>query len=105
MRKTPISAGQLGKPKLTFRGKNLDEIPGVSKGFVPSKAREATSGALQSLFRPGERINHPKLGKGTVEEITGSGKDIRIHISFDQAGRKELALASAPIVRLEEDEI
>ena len=105
MRKTPISAGQLGKPKLTFRGKNLDEIPGVSKGFVPSKAREETSGALQSLFRPGERINHPKLGKGTVEEITGSGKDIRIHISFDQAGRKELALASAPIVRLEEDEI
>ena len=90
-----------GRPNLTFKGVSLDRIPGVSKGFVPSGARQ-TEGALQKLFRTGDRVMHPKFGNGTVREITGSGADARIFIEFDIKGMKELALAVAPIVKTEE---
>ena len=96
-----MSSDISGKPKLTFRGVSLDQIPGVSKGFVPSSARQI-QGAVQKLFSPGDRIMHPKFGTGTVQEITGNGADARIFISFDQKGVKELSLAVAPIVKMEE---
>jgi DNA helicase-2/ATP-dependent DNA helicase PcrA len=90
-----------GKPKLTFRGVSLDQIPGVSKGFVPSAARQAES-AIQKLFQVGDRVMHPKFGNGSVLEINGSGAEARIIINFDSKGRKELSLALAPIVKAEE---
>ena len=89
------------KPKLTFRGVSLDRIPGVSKGFVPSTARQ-TEGALQKLFRSGDRVMHPKFGSGVVQKITGYGADARIFIDFGEKGTKELSLAVAPIVKTEE---
>jgi DNA helicase-2/ATP-dependent DNA helicase PcrA len=46
---------------------------------------------------------HPKFGRGTVLQISGSGKNARISVQFDQTGVRELALAIAPIVRLEEE--
>lgn len=96
------STAQIGKPRLTFQGKALDQIPGVSRGFVPSKAREEASGAANRLFRPGERVLHRKFGAGRVKEIVGSGADARIIIEFTAYGTKEFALSIAPIVRLEE---
>jgi DNA helicase-2/ATP-dependent DNA helicase PcrA len=91
------------KPKLTFKGKGLDEIPGVRKGFIPSAARKMEDTAAASLFSPGDRVRHPKFGAGTVQSVSGYGKDARIRIQFDKAGAKELALAIAPIVRTEEE--
>ena len=94
-----------GKPKLTFRGRSLNEIPGVQKGFgtVESMARKNEADALKSLFAPGDRVKHPKFGNGTVTDVRGSGKDARIRIRFSDGSDKELALAIAPIVRTEED--
>ena len=99
-----ISVQSLGKPKLKIKGHDLDSIPGVSKGFVPSAASGMTGSAMRKLFSPGERIRHPKFGFGRVAELTGEGKDARIKILFDTAGEKELALSIAPIVKVEEDE-
>ena len=93
---------QLGKPKLTFNGSNLDSIPGVTKGFAPSKAREVSQSALQHLFQPGDRVLHKKFGAGVVREITGSGADARISIAFTAYGTKEFSMAIAPIVKLED---
>ena len=59
---------------------------------------------MQKLFTPGERVRHPKFGFGRVLEITGSGKEARIRVKFDTQGEKELALAMAPIVKVEEEE-
>ena len=108
-RKTGVSAGtgrmpdSFGtKPKLTLNGVSLDSIPGVSRGFVPSKAREQTS-SISKLFSPGDRVRHPKFGNGTVKRITGSGADARIIIDFDERGEKELSLAVAPIIKTEEE--
>ena len=92
-----------GKPKLTLRGLSLNEIPGVQKGFVPSAARSSENTVTASLFSPGDRVRHPKFGTGTVLNVSGSGKDARIRIQFDEKGEKELALAIAPIIRLEEE--
>ena len=96
------SADISGKPRLTFHGVSLDSIPGVNKGFVPSAARKE-AGAIQKLFRTGDRVMHPKFGSGTVLEVAGSGAEARIFIDFDSKGRKELSLALAPIVKMEEE--
>ena len=91
-----------GKPKLTLKGLSLDEIPGVRKGFVPSTAERYGEGVLKGLFSKNDLVQHPKFGKGKVIEVSGSGKDSRIRIAFE-CGEKELALAIAPIIRIEEE--
>ena len=91
-----------GKPKLTLKGVSLDQIPGVSRGFVPSQARQG-EGALQKLFREGDRVAHPKFGTGRVIRTEGTGSDARIMIEFDKGGRREFSLAVAPIVRMEDE--
>ena len=98
-----VDLNALGKPKLNIKGQALGSIPGVSRGFVGSTANPLRQSAMQKLFTTGDRIRHPKFGAGTVEEITGSGADARILIAFDRAGRKELSLAVAPIVKMEEE--
>lgn len=103
VRRTSAAPALPMKPKLTFKGKGLDEIPGVRKGFIPSAARKMEDTAAASLFIPGDRVRHPKFGAGTVQSVSGYGKDARIRIQFDKAGAKELALAIAPIVRMEEE--
>ena len=96
----PVS--EIGKPKLTFHGSGLDSIPGVTKGFTPSKARAESDSAVSRLFRPGDRVLHRKFGAGFVKEITGTGADTRIIIEFTAYGVKEFVLSIAPIVKLED---
>ena len=98
-----ISINSLGKPKLKIKGFDPGSIPGVSRGFAGSSANALAGSAFQKLFTGGDRVRHPKFGFGTVNEVTGSGKDARIRIRFDTAGEKELALVMAPIVKVEEE--
>ena len=74
-------------------------IPGVTKGFVPSRAADVQP----QLFREGDRVMHPKFGKGVVRDVTGSGRDARISILFPVFGEKVFALDIAPIVKLEDE--
>ena len=96
-----------GKPVLTLKGKSLNEIPGVTKGFggtVQSAARAHADKAMKSLFSVGDRAMHPKFGTGTVTELSGSGVNARIMIRFDDGHERTLSLAVAPIVRMEAEE-
>lgn len=77
-------------------------IPGVQKGFAPSKAREVAAGAMQNLFKPGDRVLHKKFGEGSVVEVNGTGSDARIRIAFTAYGEKEFVLSIAPIVKVGE---
>ena len=43
----------------------------------------------------GDRVDHPKFGKGTISLITGMGDDTRAVIEFDNGQRRELLLAIA----------
>ncbi len=72
-------------------------IPGVSKGFVPSPAREF-AGAV--LFAPGDRVRHKMFGEGTIQEVMGSGRDARIVIAFDGRGEKTFAASTAPVIKI-----
>lgn len=100
LKSTP-SVSQLGQPRLTLGG-NMLEIPGVQKGFTPSKARQNVS-ALQNIFKPGDRVIHRKFGEGNVVALKGSGADTRISIEFTAYGVKEFSLSIAPIVKIEEE--
>ena len=97
-----LPVAQIGKPKLTFQGNNLGNIPGVTKGFALSKIHEQEDNAMSRLFQKGERVMHRKFGAGVVREITGTGADARISIEFTAYGLKEFALSIAPIIKLED---
>ena len=96
----------LGKPKLKLvqGGSGLNNIPGVTKGFIPSAASGLKSSAMEKLFRPGDRVRHAKFGTGSVLELSGSGVNARISVAFDTAGVKVLSVAVAPIVKVEDEE-
>ena len=47
-------------------------------------------------------MRHAKFGLGTILEISGSGAGARIRVCFDTAGERELAVAVAPIIKVEE---
>jgi DNA helicase-2/ATP-dependent DNA helicase PcrA len=100
----PKAPADLGKPKLKIHGMDLNSIPGVSRGFVGSAANSLQATAMQKLFGVGDKVRHPKFGTGEVLEVSGSGADARIRILFSQSGEKTLALAVAPIVKVEEEE-
>ncbi len=103
----PAARADAGKPVLTLKGKSLNEIPGVTKGFgavVQSAAREHEAAAVKSLFSVRDRVRHPKFGMGTVTELSGSGANARITIRFDDGRERMLSLAVAPIIRMEDNE-
>lgn len=77
-------------------------IPGVQKGFVGSAARSTASNAMQTLYKPGDRVRHLKFGEGQVVSVSGNGAQTRIKINFTAYGEKEFVLSVAPIVKLED---
>ncbi len=94
----------IGQPKPKIKGVPLNQIPGVTRGFVGSAANQVADSALQKLFAPGDRVRHPKFGFGRVQEITGAGAEARVRVRFDTAGERVLALSIAPIIKVEEPE-
>ncbi|MCA0376104.1 MAG: UvrD-helicase domain-containing protein [Gemmatimonadetes bacterium] len=80
---------------------------GYGGGSVrPSSARQAPpepEDESQDVpdMRPGERVRHAKFGTGTIAELTGTGRDMKVRIDFDDAevGRKTLVLAQAKLER------
>ena len=49
----------------------------------------------------GERVRHAKFGTGTIAELTGTGRDAKVRIDFDdeEIGRKTLVIAQAKLER------
>ena len=85
----------------------LDEIMRVSgnnlaRGVeVPSLNREKKWSFVPTA-KVGDKVQHPKFGKGVIREVTGSGDAARLHIVFPVFGEKVLAQSIAPIVKIEE---
>ena len=86
------SAPAAKKPSLP----GLSDIPGLSKGFVPSQARDLQP---MQLFHPGDRVLHRVFGHGTVDEVRGSGRDAKLVITFDERGQKVFPADTAPVVK------
>ena len=48
-------------------------------------------------FVKGERVVHETFGSGSVVEISGFGRDLKVTVDFDEAGRKKLLLRYASL--------
>ena len=47
----------------------------------------------------GERVVHQTFGSGTIVEISGFGRDLKVSVDFDAAGRKKLLVRYAGLER------
>jgi DNA helicase-2/ATP-dependent DNA helicase PcrA len=67
---------------------------------VPSFIDEEASQDLPAFIQ-GERVRHGRFGSGTIAEISGSGKDAKVTVDFDDetVGRKRLVIAFAGLER------
>ena len=48
-------------------------------------------------FVKGERVVHQTFGSGSVLEISGFGRDLKVTVEFDEVGRKKLLLRYAAL--------
>jgi DNA helicase-2/ATP-dependent DNA helicase PcrA len=60
---------------------------------------EPEEGLNQDLPRyvKGERVLHQTFGSGSVVEVTGFGRDLKVTVDFDDAGRKKLLVRYADL--------
>jgi DNA helicase-2/ATP-dependent DNA helicase PcrA len=69
----------------------------------PTATRDFDVEASQDAPRyvKGERVRHPRFGSGTVMELSGTGRDTKVTIDFDDEtiGRKRLVVAYAGLER------
>jgi DNA helicase-2/ATP-dependent DNA helicase PcrA len=72
---------------------------GSQSGFEPEYEPDADQGLNQDLprFVKGERVTHETFGSGSVVEISGFGRDLKVTVDFDEAGRKKLLLRYASL--------
>jgi DNA helicase-2/ATP-dependent DNA helicase PcrA len=75
-------------------------VRGTSFRSPPAAAPEDES-QDQPAFRVGERVRHATFGSGTIAELSGSGRDAKVRIDFDdeEVGRKTLVIAQARLER------
>jgi len=68
---------------------------------VPSFAEEEDASQDLPSFNPGERVTHSRFGSGTIAELSGSGKEAKVTVDFDDEsiGRKRLVVAFAGLQR------
>lgn len=86
---------------------------GISNGIAERMQKErermnrqtAAGGDVpkQQSFAPGDIVMHKKFGRGIVVEAQAFGKDMRLAVSFDSVGMKQLMAAFARLEKLEED--
>ncbi|HEY4131830.1 MAG TPA: UvrD-helicase domain-containing protein, partial [Gemmatimonadaceae bacterium] len=67
--------------------------------FGGSSAEEESQDA--AVYAIGARVKHRKFGSGTIAELSGSGRDAKVKVDFDdeEIGRKTLVIAQANLER------
>jgi DNA helicase-2/ATP-dependent DNA helicase PcrA len=68
---------------------------------VPSFVADEDASQDLPRFVAGERVQHARFGSGTIAEVSGSGKDAKVTVDFDdeEIGRKRLVIAFAGLQR------
>jgi DNA helicase-2/ATP-dependent DNA helicase PcrA len=76
-----------------------------SAQFPSARPAEQASGEEPSQDAPryvkGERVRHRRFGSGTIQGLTGTGRDLKVSVAFDDAdvGTKQLLVAYAGLER------
>ncbi|HSR41016.1 MAG TPA: 3'-5' exonuclease, partial [Longimicrobiales bacterium] len=63
-------------------------------GVDPSEDEDYYNQDLPRLVK-GERVSHPTFGPGTVVEVSGFGREMKVTVKFDTVGRKKLMVRYA----------
>ncbi|KPJ83257.1 MAG: hypothetical protein AMS19_05050 [Gemmatimonas sp. SG8_23] len=63
--------------------------------FEPDPDPEYALNQDTPRFVKGERVVHETFGSGSVVEISGFGRDLKVTVDFDESGRKKLLLRYA----------
>ncbi|MFN2602087.1 MAG: ATP-dependent helicase [Gemmatimonadaceae bacterium] len=77
--------------------RSMHQVP----AWRASPVAEAEVNQEEPLYRPGERIKHRLFGGGAIVEVSGSGRDVKAVIDFDDqsVGRKTIKLAYTTLER------
>jgi DNA helicase-2/ATP-dependent DNA helicase PcrA len=67
----------------------------------PSSASEEETSQDAPRYVRGERVRHRRFGSGTIQGLTGTGRDLKVSVAFDDAevGMKQLLVAYAGLER------
>ena len=97
------SGGQYGSASYgagsTSFGKSAGSFSTPARRDRPTEPEHESQDA--PMFAVGEKVRHVKFGSGTIAELTGSGRDLKVRIDFEneEIGRKTLVLAQAKLER------
>ncbi len=82
------------------------ERAAARRPFTPVTPTPAIEDESQDelLFVTGARVRHARFGTGTIAEVTGTGRDAKVTIDFDdeEVGRKRLVVAHAGLMKGDE---
>ncbi|HEU5039916.1 MAG TPA: 3'-5' exonuclease, partial [Gemmatimonadales bacterium] len=79
-----------------WRGSGAPSRPAASP--PPTPAEESQDAPR---FVKGERVRHRRFGSGTIQGLTGTGRDLKVSVAFDdeEVGVKQLLVAYAGLER------
>ncbi|HEX7286076.1 MAG TPA: 3'-5' exonuclease, partial [Candidatus Angelobacter sp.] len=88
-----------------YTGPKYNSIDNIAEFFAsrgkkfqrPEIAAEQTAG--RTLFRPGQRVRHPKFGEGVVYQREGEGENAKLTVQFPKFGLKKLVEKYAGLER------
>jgi DNA helicase-2/ATP-dependent DNA helicase PcrA len=71
----------------------------TTRAAVPPPVEEASQDAPR--YVKGERVRHRRFGSGTIQGLTGAGRDLKVTVTFDDdtVGSKQLLVAYAGLER------
>ncbi|HET6577005.1 MAG TPA: UvrD-helicase domain-containing protein [Gemmatimonadales bacterium] len=75
----------------------VSAVPSFRPSAVPSEEVSQDS----PRYVKGERVRHRRFGSGTIQGLTGTGRDLKVSVSFDdvEVGVKQLLVAYAGLER------
>jgi len=79
---------RFGRRSYSAPSRFLEELP--EEHVEETRAGSASGGSTDGLS-PGDRVEHPRFGKGEVVERSEDERDARIVVDFDERGRKRLS--------------
>lgn len=107
--KSEASGNKFSSGKNPGFGKSVDDLVKMTSGYKnPYIGKAKHVSALKQVdhgdmdIAKGDRVEHPKFGEGTVEEMTGLGGDAIVTVSFDSEniGTRKMKLAFAKLKKL-----
>jgi len=80
--------------------RDLERRREFERASRPASAPVVVADARAAVFRPGDRVAHPRFGTGEVLAVRPVGEDQRVTVLFVRVGRKVLYAEKARLRKL-----